>query len=306
MEKDRNNKKTIKIEKGILNTSNIKQLQIIENSPKEIFYKGNIDLLNKGIIAVVGSRKPSKYAKNMCNIFVKKLIENGFVIASGLAVGIDGLAHTTCIENGGKTIAVLAGGIDEIYPEENVQLAQSILETEGLIISEENFDTETNNKNFPIRNRIISGISMAVLVIESAYRSGSNITARYAKKQNKKLFAIPYNIGTKGIGGMRRLLELNAKLVYDPEQMINEIGNIENKVKIDNMQKENFNKIKKQKLEDDLFEIYKLLSNKPIDVNYIARMTKKKIQNINYSLVDLELRGYITKLPGNKYVINNE
>ena len=200
----------------------------------------------------------------------------------------------------------MAGGIDEIYPEENVQLAQSILETEGLIISEENFDTETNNKNFPIRNRIISGISMAVLVIESAYRSGSNITARYAKKQNKKLFAIPYNIGTKGIGGMRRLLELNAKLVYDPEQMINEIGNIENKVKIDNMQKENFNKIKKQKLEDDLFEIYKLLSNKPIDVNYIARMTKKKIQNINYSLVDLELRGYITKLPGNKYVINNE
>lgn len=305
MEENINNKNQ-EIEKGILNTSNINQLQRIENSPKEIFYKGNLDLLNKGIVAVVGSRKPSKYAKSMCKIFVKSLIESGFVIASGLAIGIDELAHTTCIENGGKTIAVLAGGIDKIYPEENIQLAQNILNTEGLIMSEENFDTATNNKNFPKRNRIISGISLAVLVIESAYRSGSNITAKYAKKQNKKLFAIPYNIGTKGIGGMRRLLELNAKLIYDPAEMIAEIGNIKNKVKIDDTQVQKFNKIKKQELEDNLFEIYNLLSNKPIDANYIARITKKTIQNINYSLVDLELKGYITKLPGNKYVINNE
>jgi len=294
------------VETGILNTANIKQIQNIKNPPNEIYYKGNIDLLNKGIIAVVGSRKCSKYAEKMCNIFVKKLVEEGLVIISGLATGIDGIAHKTCIENGGKTIAVLAGGVNKIYPYNNMPLAENILKTGGLIISEEEFNTDTEKLNFPKRNRIISGISMAVLVIESAYRSGSNITARYAINQNKELFTIPHNIGTKGVGGMKRLIELGAKLVYSPNEIIKYIGKVENKVEIDRTQIEGCNLIKQQELEDGLFDIYKILSTKPVDVNYIARMTKKQIQIINYSLVDLEIRGYVKKLPGNKYVINDE
>lgn len=304
--KNTKEKKIISIEKGILNVSNVRQLQKINNAPKELYYKGNIELLNKAIVAVVGSRQCSKYATNISNIFVKELVENGFVIASGLAKGIDKIVHKSCIENGGKTIAVLAGGVNKIYPKENIELAEEILETGGLILSEEEFEVETNNNNFPKRNRILSGISIAVLVIESAYRSGSNITARYAVEQDKKLFTIPHNIGTKGIGGMRRLGELGAKLVYSPDEVISEIGKLENKVEVDNKQKKKCEKIKKEELEEELFEIYKILNTKPIDVNYIVRMTKKPIQTINYSLVDLELRGYINKLPGNKYVINNE
>lgn len=298
-------KNKIKIEKGILNTLNIEKLQKIENPPQEIYYKGNIELLNKGIVAVVGTRKCSKYAKKMCEIFVKQLVKNGFVIASGLAVGIDEIAHKICIENGGKTITILAGGVDKIYPEKNIELAENILETGGLIISEEKFDEETDKKKFPKRNRIISGISIAILVIESTYRSGSNITARYGAEQSKKIFSIPHSIGTKGTGGMRRLIELGAKIVYSPDEIIEEIGELENKVEVDIKQKEKYNIRTKEKLEEDLFEIYKVLNNRPIDVNYIARMTNKKIQTINYSLVDLELRGYVKKLPGNKYVINN-
>lgn len=294
------------IEKGILNTSNIEKIQSIENAPEELYYKGNIELLNKGIVAVVGSRKCSTYAKNICKIFVRKMVENGLVIASGLALGIDEIAHKSSIENGGKTIAILAGGIDKIYPEENIELAENILETNGLIISEKNFSVDTMKKNFPKRNRIISGISSAVLIVESAYRSGSNITARYAIKQNKKLFVIPHNVGTKGAGGMKRLIEWGAKVVYNPDEIIEQLGDIYNKEKLDIKQKQKYEDRKKQELEDELFEIYKIISKVPIDANYISRITKKQIKTINYSLVDLELRGYIKKLPGNKYVINNE
>ena len=291
---------------GKIDISKIKQLQDIKNPPKNLYYKGNVELLNQSIIAVVGSRKCSKYSKNICKMFVKELVEAGFVIASGLALGIDEIAHRACIENGGKTIAILAGGIDKIYPEENTELSEDILNTGGLLISEKNFGEETNKMNFPKRNRIISGISIGVLVIEAKYRSGSNITARYAIEQNKKLFVIPHNIGTSAIGGMRRLLKIGAKIVYNPQEIIKEYGKIEKRVTIDENQIYNYSVKKRVKLEQDLLDIYNIIGEKPIDINYIARMTGKQIQTINYSLVDLEIRGYIKKLPGNKYVINND
>ena len=297
-------------QRGTIDISTIKQLQNIKNKPKCMYYMGNLELLNKPIIAIVGSRKCSKYSQNMCKMFVKDLVEEGFVIASGLAVGIDGVAHISCLENGGKTIAVLAGGIDEIYPEEHKELAEEIIKTGGLLISEKNFQEKTNNLNFPQRNRIISAISIGVLVIEAKYRSGSNITARYAIEQNKALFTIPHNIGTSAIGGMKKLLKIGAKLVYSADEIIEELknknGQIKDKVQVDRNQIQKYKTKKKVKLEENLLEVYNAIGNRPIDINYIARMTKKQIQTINYSLVDLEIRGYVKKLPGNKYVINDE
>ena len=151
---------------------------------------------------------------------------------------------------------------------------------------------------------------MGVLVIEAKYRSGSNITARYAIEQNKSLFTVPHNIGVSAIGGMRRLLKIGAKLVYDADEIIEELknknGEIKNKVQVDRNQIQKYRNKRQVELEDNLQEVYNVIGNKPIDINYIARMTKKQIQTINYSLVDLEIRGYVKKLPGNKYVINNE
>lgn len=155
-----------------------KRLLEIKNPPKQLYVKGNDELLNNDSLAIVGSRKCTSYGIKYTKEFASEISKNNITIISGLALGIDTVAHEFSKDFKGKTIAVVGCGLDKIYPEENKELFKQILENDGCIISEYPPGTEINTKNFPRRNRIISGISMGVLVIEAACKSGSTITAR--------------------------------------------------------------------------------------------------------------------------------
>ena len=167
------------------------RLSKIKNAPETLYVKGDYSLLNKLSIAIVGSRKCDEYGKIQAKRFASYLSQKNICIISGLATGIDTMAHLYSMENEGKTIAVIASGFEHIYPTENKILFEKILENGGAIVSEYEQSTEIDMRKFPIRNRIISGLSAGVLVVEARIKSGSMITGRLAIKQNKELFCIP-------------------------------------------------------------------------------------------------------------------
>lgn len=172
-------------------TSYPKKLLNIENPPQKLYVLGDEKILNDLGIAIVGTRYYTKYGQNIAKSLSFNLAKHNIKIISGMAKGIDSFAHTGCIMGKGKTIAVLGSGFKHIYPKENIQLFSQIIKTGGAVITEFEEDVLPEGKNFPYRNRIISGLSDGVLVIEAAQRSGSLITADYALNQGKEVFAVP-------------------------------------------------------------------------------------------------------------------
>lgn len=166
-------------------------LRYIYDPPIVLFLKGNVELLNENIISIVGSRNCSNYGKNVALDFSKKLSKKGIVIASGMAKGIDSYSHYGALNAKGKTIAVLGSGLDIIYPKENAKLYKQIIDNNGAVISEYILGTKPLKENFPQRNRIISGISKGVLVIEASLKSGSLITADLAIDQGRDVYVVP-------------------------------------------------------------------------------------------------------------------
>jgi DNA processing protein len=167
-------------------------LKNIYDSPIVLYYKGNINLLkNSRIIAMVGCRKCSNYGKNVTLKLAQELSQKGICIASGMAIGIDSYSHTGCINAGGKTIAILGSGVDVIYPKENTSLYSRILKTGGLILSEYVIGTKPTKISFPARNRIISGISKGVIVVEAKEKSGTLNTVDFALEQGREVFVVP-------------------------------------------------------------------------------------------------------------------
>lgn len=183
------------------------QLKYIYDSPVVLFALGNIELLKQEAIAIVGARQCSNYGKVIAKEIAKQIVRKNINVVSGLARGIDSFAH---IGAEGRTIAVLGSGLDIIYPKENIRLAKNILQMGGLIISEYNLGTPPDRMNFPNRNRIISGISNAVIVIEAKERSGSLITAEFALEQGKDVYAVPGNITSKYSIGTNNLIKEGA------------------------------------------------------------------------------------------------
>lgn len=167
------------------------RLREIKEAPKKLYVEGDIKNLNNECIAIVGSRKCTEYGKKWCKVFVKELVKYGITIVSGMAIGIDTIAHDTAIKSGGKTIAVLPCGLKNIYPKENNGLYKKIISNGGTVITEYEPDKKASSKNFLERNRIVSGLSIALLVVEAAYRSGTSVTAKLAKEQNREVFCIP-------------------------------------------------------------------------------------------------------------------
>jgi len=166
-------------------------LKNIKNPPKKIYLEGQKEIIKTKAIAVVGSRNCTSYGEKWCEIFVKELVKNNFTIVSGMANGIDSIAHETALKYKGKTIAVLPCGLDNIYPKNNKKLFNKILESKGTVISEYSPKTEAFSDLFLQRNRIVSGLSIGLLVVEAAYRSGTSVTARIALSQGKNVFCIP-------------------------------------------------------------------------------------------------------------------
>ena len=283
----------------------------IKNKPKKLYVQGNIELLNKSCIAIVGSRKYSEYGKKMVKKFTRELVNEGFVIVSGLAYGIDSFAHEECIDSGGKTIAVIAGGFNSICEENNKELYEKILKSNGCIISEYSPETPINNKNFPARNRLISGLALGTLVVEANYRSGTSITARFCQEQNRKLFCIPNSLESKNSIGVNNLIKKGAFLVTSVNDIIEKIGQVENKVKIEKKKledkkrkKEELNKIEKA-LSKQEFKVYKLLKKNFQNADEISNSSKLSISEVNVILSKLEIENYISKFSNNKYVVKN-
>lgn len=201
-----------------------KLLGQIHDFPKILYCRGNLNLLTKTCFAVVGTRKLTTYGKEVAQNMVRGLVQAGFVIVSGLALGIDTVAHKTTLDYEGKTIAVLGTPIDQIYPPENFKLAQTILSNNGLIISEYPSGYPGLKKNFAIRDRIISGLSKGVLVIEAHEKSGALITARCALDQNRDVFAVPGNIFSPNSFGPNYLIKNGAKPVTSAQDILDEYG----------------------------------------------------------------------------------
>lgn len=185
----------------------------IYDPPKQLYVLGNEEILNGFGIAIVGSRNPTKYGEQTAKSLSYNLTKNDITVISGMAKGIDAAAHTGCLMGMGKTIAVLGSGFNHIYPKENIGLFKKILENGGAVITEYEPDMPPNAENFPKRNRIISGLSQGVVVVEARERSGSLITAELALEQGKEIFAVPGNISSQLSRGTNELIKDGAKIV---------------------------------------------------------------------------------------------
>ena len=200
-----------------------KSLQNIPNPPKKLYIQGNLELLNYPVISIVGSRSCSENGKNLTRKFAYELSQCGITIASGLAKGIDTVAHLYSYKEKGKTIAVLPSGFNHIFPKENVGLYEKILDNGGLVISEYSPHIEAKSQYFLERNRIVSGLSLGVLVVEAAHRSGTSVTAKLAKSQGRKVFALPHEIWDSHGVGTNRLIKTGATLVTCVEDILDEL-----------------------------------------------------------------------------------
>lgn len=273
------------------------RLRCISSPPKQLYVLGDETLLNGMNLAIIGSRNCTEYGERQANIFAKELSIGGLNIVSGMALGIDSIAHKACLEAGGKTIAVLGSGFNHIYPKENEKLFFKILDSGGAIISEYGPNTEVDSRHFPARNRIVSGISLGILVVEAAYRSGTSITANFAKRQKKDIFCIPSSIdNNKGVG-TARLIDKGAKIALKPQDILQ-------KYKLDgkNVASEVLTNKNKIDVPEIYQEIYKYIDINGSYINDIAKKSKIPIYEISQKLFMMELEGYIEKRYGDFYV----
>ena len=266
----------------------------IKDPPEQLYVIGDESLLNKKAIAIIGSRDCTPYGYEQAKKFANKLAKENICIVSGMAVGIDSAAHIGAKAESGKTIAVLGSGFNNIFPEENIELFNQIIEEGGCIITEYAPDVEPAYNNFPSRNRIVSGLSEGVLVVEARHRSGTSITVKYAKQQGKKVFCIPSNLDiTTGVG-TGRFIQEGAKLVLSPNDILLDWG----------VQIEADDIIEDEEIEvdEEYKAVFKVLSKIPINVNEICKKTNKSIVEINTILTMLELEGLIKQVGANEFV----
>ncbi|MDD5031651.1 MAG: DNA-processing protein DprA [Patescibacteria group bacterium] len=269
----------------------------IYNPPSLIYYKGEFDLKDDFTLAVVGTRKFTNYGQQVTDHIVRDLAKNGLTIVSGLALGIDSLAHLATLETGGKTIAVLGSGLDKknIYPSQNRYLAEKIIASGGAIISELPLGTPPLRHNFPQRNRLISGLSLGTLVIEAGEKSGALITAAYALEQNREVFAVPGSINSLVSAGPNKLIKEGAKVVTSAADVIETLNLTQATAYIDTkkIMPEGENEKK----------IIALLSFEPIHIDELVRASGLDTAAANSTLVIMEMKGMIKNLGGMYYIL---
>ncbi|MBU0599165.1 DNA-processing protein DprA [bacterium] len=269
-------------------------LRNIFDPPVVLYVKGEIKKEEKAL-AVIGSRLATSYGKKVAFEMAKELSRQGFTIVSGLALGIDTCAHKGTLEEKGRTIAVLGCGLDIAYPSENRRLMEEI-EERGALVSEFSYGTPPERGNFPRRNRIISGLSMGVLVVEAWAKSGSLITASFALEQGREVFAIPGRIFSKFSQGTHKLIKQGAKLVTSYEDILEEFGLVAGESRAKKDLKEELLPIERK--------IYNLMTDDSVHIDDLTILAKEDIVNISRVLMQLELKGLIRQLMGQKYILN--
>ena len=274
-----------------------KQLRVLKDAPKVLYYRGNLNTLNyKYAVAVVGTRRCSQYGIETTEQITKDLARAGVTIVSGLARGIDTWAHKTALEYGALTIAVLGTGIDDksMYPKQNLRLAHKIIEKNGLILSEYEKGTQGFPGNFPARNRIVATLSNATLVTEAPLKSGALITAEFAKKYNKKIYAVPGSIFSRLSSGTNYLLQKGASVAVDSEIILKDLG-----VKKQNQQESlalNLNKLERM--------VLKLIKDAPtaMHIDKIIQKVKVDPNEVFVALASLMMGDFIKEIGPNTYI----
>lgn len=275
-----------------------KSLHYIYDSPKVLYRRGRLLDEDKFSMGIVGSRKATSYGKWATEKFVKELVKLDVTIVSGLALGIDSIAHKATLEEGGRTIAVLGNGLDTIYPKRNKLLYEEIPKS-GAIVTEYTLGTPPLAYNFPQRNRMISGLSLGVIVIEAKEKSGSLITAHHALEQGKEVFALPGNINSIFSKGTNKLIKDGAKILMDIEDVIEEIYELQQKLKDKRTEEIDYSGL--SPLEIDIIE---LIKDGPIHGDVIASNIGIDISTINSILTILELKGLIKELAGRTFTLS--
>ncbi|MFH2013129.1 MAG: DNA-processing protein DprA [Pseudomonadota bacterium] len=267
-------------------------LKKTNDPPPVIYTKGEIKKDDKFAIAVVGSRSPSVYGKSVARSINRDLANEGITIVSGMARGIDAISHKEALSAGGRTIAVLGSGIDVIYPPENRELFNKIC-CNGAVITEFPVSTPPNAVNFPNRNRIISGLSLGVVIVEAGVKSGSLITARFAVGQGKKIFAVPGQVGSVGSKGTNKLIKEGAMLVESADDVMSAILP---------QYRDHTNNKEHTKKSDNLSEMAKqvlaTLTEGPLHIDTVVNKSKLNVNEVSSILLNLELSGLIVQLPG--------
>lgn len=268
-------------------------LKNIYDPPKKIYYRGNLDLLREEkMVAIIGTRNNSSYGKVCCENIVRHLTKANITIVSGFALGIDSIAHSVCLENNGNTIAVVASGLDIVYPARNINLWKN-LEEKGLFLSEYQMGVKPYRANFPRRNRIIAGLVKAVVVIESKEKGGSLVTANIALDEGRDVYAVPGELFSENSKGCNMLIrDSKAKLLSSAKEIIEDY----------NWGLEEFNKENENK---DCSEVQK----KIINCLTSAKTLDNIVQELNlstslllYEIMNLEIKGIVKSLVGGKYI----
>ena len=270
----------------------------IPDAPLGIYVRGNVVPEHRTSVAIVGSRRITDYGAMCCEKFSRELAQNGVCVVSGLAMGTDAVAHSSCLKGGGITFAVLGTGVDTIYPACNTNLADKVME-KGCLISEFPLGTKAFPANFPIRNRIISGMCDVTVVIEADEKSGTMITANHALEQGRTVMALPGNITSRLSRGTNNLIRRGATAVTKTEDILEELDitiqsentkeNIKNSGKIINGLAPN------EKL------VYDCMDYEPITIDEIIEKINLNIQDVSCALTMLEVQGLIQKMSGQKY-----
>ncbi len=274
-------------------------LKEIYDAPSILYYKGDLKALNKPSLAIVGTRECSDYAKKVAYRLGYRLAKAGIPIVSGMALGVDTAAHKGALETG-LTYAVLGSGLDYIYPYQNRELYSKIINN-GAVVSSFYLGSKPEKKNFPCRNRIISGLAMGTIVVEAPKRSGALITADFALEQGREVYAIPGDITRKNNYGSNKLIQQGAKLVQNISDIIEEI-----KLNFLNRNKNLFFKRKKEvitKLSKTERKVYNLIKTKKLHYEEISQQLDLDVTKLNRILVELELKNIINKDLKNNFSI---
>jgi DNA processing protein len=272
------------------------QLKEIASAPPVLYVRGDQDTLSNKSIAIVGSRKFTEYGRRVAENITKDLVRAGLTIVSGLALGIDGIAHRAALDTGGLTIAILGTGIDDatIYPREHFNLAQQILESGGTLVTEQPPKTPSLKQNFPARNRIMAGLALGTLVIEAAESSGSLITANFALEQNREVFAVPGDIFSPQSTGTNLLLKRGAKLVSSAADILEELNLSRNQPELPL-------KIFEPKTDEEK-TLWKVISNEPLHIDKISKLAKLDTATVASVLSALEIDGAVKNIGGQNFI----
>jgi DNA processing protein len=266
-------------------------LKEISKPPQELYFAGELKQKEKCALAVVGTRKISDYGRRVTEDFVRVLARAGVTIVSGLALGVDGLAHKITLREKGRTIAVLGSGLNQIYPRIHQGLAQDIVKNQGAVLSEYEAEMNPSKITFPARNRIIAGLSLGTLIIEAPEKSGALITARETIKAGRKLFVVPARIYDRNSRGSNALLKKGAQAVFEPKEILKNLGIKEGILK----------KEEEKELSAEQSRLLEFLKEDSVSIDFLVEKTDWPAQKIAGLLIEMELKGLVKDLGSGKY-----